>query len=126
MTFGISHVKIQSGIYSGGFCMNRFFKALLPAVMGWILCMVLSACENFLQGSDIVQNLQKEIDYLKIEGCILNFKSDQKCGSFLSDGAKECKPGYPIDVRFDLNKEDYFFVNLQANIENCVVFEMNE
>ncbi|MBO4404555.1 MAG: hypothetical protein J5780_04415, partial [Treponema sp.] len=57
--------------------MNRFFKALLPAVMGWILCMVLSACENFLQGSDIQLQLENDIKYANAE----SYEIHVECGA---------------------------------------------
>ncbi len=41
-------------------------------------------------------------------------KAEEKYGSFLSAGEKECIVGYAIDLQFSVNKSDYCFVKLEA------------
>ena len=90
------------------------FTALLS--FGALLCLsvCLSSCENFLNGASIKKELEYNIAYASAESCPLSFKSDESMGTFLAGSAKEFKIGFPEDVLFSVNKENYIFKSLEA------------
>ncbi len=94
----------------------------------------LTSCENFLKSAEIRQQIEDSIAYANATSSILFIKSDPAMGTFLSEGEKECKIGYSIDLQFMVNSESYIFKTLEAvSINNntqsrsdCITFTINE
>ncbi|MBQ9909292.1 MAG: hypothetical protein IJM48_05785 [Treponema sp.] len=75
---------------------------------------VLFSCNNFLDGGDFKEQLDKDIARAKAKECPLIVTSDPATGNFLSYGEKYCKVGYTIDLQFNVNSNDYIFKTLEA------------
>ena len=75
---------------------------------------MLTACDNFLNSSDVAEEIRKAIDYNNSVTSHILLKAVSDTGEFLSDGEKDCKEGYSIDVQFTLNSKDYVYRGMKA------------
>ena len=78
------------------------------------LLTLLISCENFMNGSDVSDELDQMIDEANAKNCTLIVSQDTTMGSFLSSGDKTCKVGYSIEVQFTVKKELYVYRGLKA------------
>ncbi len=112
-------------------------KHLFSTFTGIILLAVgltLTSCENFMQGADVRNQLDKAVSFANAKNCSLFISQETEMGTFLSSGEKECKVGYTVDIVFYLNKDYYVFKNLKAvsvtdesqSRDDCVEFTINE
>ena len=83
-------------------------------VLAGALLFLFTSCENFMSGSDVKDQLEKQIAYSNAKSFILIISQDTTMGSFLSSGEKECKVGYSITVQFNVKKDAYIFKGLKA------------
>ena len=96
-----------------------------------VLSLLFVSCENFMNGSDIQDELAKMVDMANAKSFTLVISNDTTMGSFLSTGEKSCKIGYSIDVQYSVKKESYIFKTLEAvnrnnseeKLNSCVSFE---
>ena len=79
-----------------------------------ILLFLFVSCENFMNGSDVQDQLAKMIDVANAKSFTIVISNDTTMGSFLSSGDKECKVGYSIDVQFGVKKDTYIYKGLKA------------
>ncbi len=83
-------------------------------VLAGALLFLFTSCENFMNGSDVKDQLEKQIAYSNAKSFFLIISQDTTMGSFLSSGEKECKVGYSITVQFNVKKDTYIFNGLKA------------
>ena len=80
-----------------------------------LLCAVLfTSCENFLNGSDVLEQLDDMIEEANAQTFTIIVSSDNPEGSFLSSGDKMCKLGYTIEVQFTVKRDVYIYKGLKA------------
>ena len=79
-----------------------------------LFLLFLTACDNFMNGSDIQEQLSQMIDIANAKSFTLVISNDTTMGSFLSSGDKECKLGYSIEVQYTVKKDQYIFKGLKA------------
>jgi hypothetical protein len=82
-----------------------FYILLLKGFL--FACVVLSGCENFLDGTDLRIKLDNQIAYTNASECKVVVSQDTTAGMFLSSGERTVKTGYDFDIQFNLNAEDY-------------------
>lgn len=73
-----------------------------------------TSCDNFMNGSDVQEQLNQMIDVATAKSCTLIVSQDNTMGSFLSAGDKTCKLGYSIEVQFTVKKDQYIYKGLKA------------
>ena len=78
------------------------------------LLLVFVSCENFMNGSDVQEQLEKMIDVANAKSFTIVISNDTTMGSFLSSGDKECKVGQSINVQFNVKKDLYIYKGLKA------------
>ncbi len=78
------------------------------------LLALLISCENFMNGSNVSDELDQMIDEANAKNCTLIVTQDTTMGSFLSSGDKSCKVGYSIELQFTVKKELYVYKGLKA------------
>lgn len=89
--------------------MKKIFFLFLSA------CLILFvSCENFMNGSDVQDQLEKMIDVANAKSCTIVVSQDTSMGSFLSSGDKTCKIGHTIDVQYTVKKDLYVYKGLKA------------
>ena len=86
---------------------KAFFLILLA------LSLLLISCENFMNGSDVQDQLNEMIDVANAKSYTLIVSQDTTMGSFLSSGDKSCKVGQTIDVQFTVKKDLYIYKGLK-------------
>lgn len=95
---------------------------------------LLQSCNNFLDGGDFKDQLEKDIAYANAKECTLVVKSNPNTGNFLSEGEKKCKVGYTIDLQFNADTSSCIFKTLEAvsttdqsiSRNDCVEFTQTE
>ena len=89
--------------------MKKLFFLFLSA------CLILFvSCENFMNGSEVQDQLEKMIDVANAKSCTIVVSQDTSMGSFLSSGDKTCKIGHTIDVQYTVKKDLYVYKGLKA------------
>lgn len=73
-----------------------------------------TSCENFLDDNGIRDEILNSIAYNNAPECNVLFKSETQLGSFLNGETLSLKVGFDSEIQFKVNKEDYFFCNLEA------------
>ena len=73
-----------------------------------------TSCDNFMNGSDVQEQLNQMIDVATAKSCTLIVSQDNTMGSFLSSGDKSCKLGYSIEVQYTVKKDQYIYKGLKA------------
>ena len=73
-----------------------------------------TSCDNFMNGSDVQEQLNQMIDVATAKSCTLIVSQDNTMGSFLSAGDKSCKLGYSIEVQYTVKKDQYIYKGLKA------------
>jgi hypothetical protein len=106
-------------------------SALLRFLMmgGVLVCIVFTACENFLDGAVFKKSVEKEIEWEKAESLSVLVTPEEGTGSTVPFGNYDCKLGYFFEVSFTENYS-YSFIkwaavsadNLSEEIEG-VLFE---
>lgn len=106
-------------------------SALLRFLMmgGVVICIVFTACENFLDGAVLKKSVEKEIEWEKAESLSVLVTPEEGTGSTVPFGNYDCKLGYFFEVSFTENNS-YSFIkwaavsadNLSEEIEG-VLFE---
>ena len=113
---------------------SRLFTTILLLGGGLAALSGLTSCNNFLKASEVKKEIEDAIAYANAQSCKLYLKSDVAMGSFLSGNEVTCKVGYTTDLQFTLNKDDWYFVSLEAvsttdetqSREDYVEFGINE
>ena len=98
------------------------------------LLFLFSACENFMQGGNVKDQLESIVKEANAQSVKLVISQDTTMGTFLSSGDKECKLGYSIDVQFNLKKESYIFKGIkavstndeEASRDDCIEFVIKD
>ena len=72
------------------------------------------SCDNFMNGSQVQDQLEKMIDVANATSCTIVVSNETTMGSFLSSGDKPCKLGYTIEVQFNVKKDQYIYKGLKA------------
>lgn len=106
------------------FCTSPFFND-----GGVVICIVFTACENFLDGAVLKKSVEKEIEWEKAESLSVLVTPEEGTGSTVPFGNYDCKLGYFFEVSFTENNS-YSFIkwaavcadNLSEEIEG-VLFE---
>ena len=95
--------------------MKKQFSSSFITIMillGVVLFIIpsLSSCDNFMNNKETAQEIKDIIEYKNTPDCTVLFKSDvTKEGEFLSGNDKTVKLGYPFEVEFMLNTQDYSY-----------------
>ena len=111
---------------------KSFSSAFLRYLMlmgGVFVCIVFTACENFLDGAVLKKSVEKEIEWEKAESLSVLVTPEEGTGSTVPFGNYDCKLGYFFEVSFTENYS-YSFIkwaavsadNLSEEIEG-VLFE---
>ena len=87
---------------------KAFFLILL------VLSLLLISCENFMNGSDVQDQLNEMIDVANAKSYTIIVYQDNTMGSFLSAGDKSCKQGQSFDVQYTVKKDLYIYKGLKA------------
>ena len=94
---------------------SKFLSTLLGGVF---LCVIFSACDNFMRAGDIRKEVETAIEYNNALSCTVNFSSldteNNDLGSFLTGPQQSIKIGYSKEIQFKVNTSDYIFETLQA------------
>ena len=90
-----------------------------------IVMLIFVSCDNFMNGSDVQEQLEQLIDVANAKSNTLIVSQDTATGTFLSSGDKECKVGYSIDVQFSVKKDLYIFKGLEAVNKNSPAEKLN-
>ena len=90
-----------------------------------IVMLLFVSCDNFMNGSDVQEQLEQLIDVANAKSNTLIVSQDTATGTFLSSGDKECKVGYSIDVQFSVKKDSYIFKGLEAVNKNSPAEKLN-
>ncbi|MBR5400957.1 MAG: hypothetical protein IK102_04010 [Treponema sp.] len=101
-------------------------------ILAGALLFLLTSCENFMNGSNIREELDRTIEQANAKSVTIVVSQDTTMGSFLSSGDKQCKINISITVQYNLKKDLYIFKGLkavsQSNTEksrnDCVQFEI--
>ena len=89
--------------------MKKLFFLFLSA------CLILFvSCENFMNGSEVQDQLEKMIDVANAKSCTIVVSQDTSMGSFVSSGDKSCKIGYSIEVQYTVKQASYIYKGLKA------------
>ncbi len=91
-----------------------FIKTLLFNVL---FCIAFTSCQNFMKGSEIRDEITDIIKYNNTPSCTIILKSENTMGEFLAQ-KETAKIGYPIEIQYELNTEDYVFEKLEAVNQN--------
>ena len=94
--------------------MNKFRSIAATILGGALICIALTACENFLKGQNTKEELDKIIAYNNAPSCKVLFKADPAMGEFLSNGEQSLKVGFGSEIQFAVAKEDYLFIGFEA------------
>ena len=94
------------------------------------LLFLFTSCENFMNGSDVQEQLTRMVDKANAKNCTIVVSNDTTMGSFLSSGDKSCQLGYTIEVQFNVKKDTYIYKGLKAvsksdetkSLNDCVEF----
>ncbi len=119
--------------------MKKTFSKFLSTLLGGVLlCVIFSACDNFMRAGDIRKEVEAAIEYNNAQSCTVNFSSldakNNDVGSFLTGSQKTMKIGYSEEIQFKVKTNDYIFETLEAvNInddkpvpEGCITFNIEE
>ena len=79
-----------------------------------LFAVLFTSCENFLNGSDVLEQLEDMIDEANAKTYTIIVSQDTTMGSFLSSGDKVCKLGYSIAVQYTVKKDTYIYKGLKA------------
>ena len=60
--------------------------SLIKRISMLLLGVFLASCNNFLDGGNFKEQLEKDIAYAKAKECTLVVRADSKYGTFLSEG----------------------------------------
>ena len=101
--------------------MKKALFLLIP-----LFLIVLASCDNFMNGSNVQEQLTQMIDVANATSCTLIVSNDTTMGSFLSTGDKSCKLGYSIDVQYTVKKDLYIFKGLKAVDKNDNTKPLND
>ena len=93
---------------------NNFATTILLLGGGLASLTSLASCDNFLNASQVKQDIVDSIAYNNAPSVLVYLKSDAEFGEFLSDGEKSFKVGYDTLVQFSVNQESYVFEKLEA------------
>ena len=97
--------------------MKKLLYFLLSLMLS-LSVVVLTSCENFMDGSDVQSHFEELIDIANAKSYTIIVSQDEAMGSFLSSGDKDCKVGYTIDLQFTVNSENYIYKGLEAVSKN--------
>lgn len=79
---------------------------------------MLASCENFLKnGKDVKDEVLDSIAYNNAPSCTVSFADEGK-GEFLGNKKETFKIGYASQIQFEVKKDYYYFVGLQAVTNN--------
>ena len=101
--------------------MRKFLFLFVSALL-----LVFVSCENFMNGSDVQDQLAQMIDVANAKSFTIVISNDTTMGSFLSSGDKECKVGYSIDVQFTVKKDSYVYKGLEAVNKNSTSEKLSD
>ncbi len=87
-------------------------------LMGGLITISLSSCDNFLNGADVKKEIEEAIAYNNAQECTVVFRTEAGMGEFLGSVERTYKVGYESEVQFELNTEDYVFKGLEAVSQN--------
>ena len=79
-----------------------------------VLLILFVSCKNFMNGSDVQDELTKMIDVANAKDYTIIVAQNEAMGSFLSYGDKNCKIGYSIDLQFTVDSENYIYKGLKV------------
>lgn len=87
---------------------NSYFRKKTFLLFGFIL--LFSSCHNFMNGGDLIEELQKKIDYSNAASLTILVSPEEGTGSTVPYGEYSVKSGYSFKVTFTENTEKYSFV----------------
>ena len=109
---------------------KRFAKHLSNVLGGVLICFALSACENFLNGGSLKQQLTDDLAYARAKSISVLIQAEEGTGTVVPAGKYTAKQGYPFEVSFT-ESSVYSFKRWKAvykdnpntELENGVEFE---
>ena len=94
--------------------MKKFRTIAATILGGALICIVLTACENFLKGQEVKEQILDTIAYNNAPTCKVLLKADPAMGEFLSNGEQTFKVGYGSEIQFSVVKSAYCFTGFEA------------
>lgn len=94
--------------------MKKFSLMSFLPFFALVFCFVLVGCENFMDSADIRKEVEDAIAYNNAASCNVIFRTDIEKGEFLGSTDRLVKVGYSTEIDFELKKDDYVFVKLEA------------
>ena len=73
---------------------------ILTKVLAGLLCITFFSCENFLNGGDLKDQLDFNIDYLLAKNISVQVSPEEGTGSTDPAGTRSVKLGYPFSISF--------------------------
>ncbi len=94
--------------------MKKFiFKSLNTLCIYSLLCLVLSSCQNFMEGSGFKKQLDEDIAYANAEKIQIRIQAAEGSGTPFPNGDQTVKKGYDFEVNFSENPT-YSFIEWRA------------
>ena len=102
----------------GELIMKKSFPSFIKTLLFNVLfCIAFTSCQNFMKGSEIRDEITDIIKYNNTPSCTIILKSENTMGEFLAQ-KETAKIGYPIEIQYELNTEDFVFEKLEAVNQN--------
>lgn len=89
-------------------------------VLALISVFFFNGCKNFLSGSELKNQLEKEIAYENTASCNVTVSSDY--GKIANSGTYKMKASDPMTIEYSENDSGYQFVSWCCTPENSVTF----
>lgn len=99
---------------------------LFSVICFFLLCLILSSCKNFLSGSDLLDELEKQIDYTNLPYANVTINASTDFTKQITPTAGLYDEKYKIKDKINLNflpKNDYQFISWNVNPQNAVSFD---
>ena len=94
--------------------MKKFiFKSLNTICICSLLCLALSSCQNFMEGSGFKKQLDEDIAYANAEKIQIRIQAAEGSGTPFPNGDQTVKKGYDFEVNFSENPT-YSFIEWRA------------
>ena len=87
--------------------LNSFQHLLITLLYGAVLCLVLAGCENFMKGSDIKKDLERNISYNNAKDVIVSISCPQDMGTVFPKQTYQAKLNYEFEIQFVPNMVNY-------------------
>ena len=94
--------------------MRKIATTILLLGGGLLAPIVYTGCDNFLNGSQVRDDIVDAIAYNNAISSTLYFKADSEMGEFFPEREQIFKVGYQTEIQFSVNLDKYVFKGFEA------------